>query len=76
MGMMAQREIDERRQKTVTRWFCDCGFRGQTVRKLIKNHDLLDEAYNQTDQQSELTPDQRRTLAELIKFIDQQENER
>jgi len=71
--MTAQRAIDRRRQRTTVRFFCPCGWRGEVHRELIPAHDYDDEHYTRSSTAVEISPDQARRLAELIKFIDQQE---
>lgn len=72
--MVAQRAIDRRRRRTTVRVFCPCGHRDEVRREFIPDHDYYELVPAGRPAGPEISPDQARRLAELIKFIDQQED--
>ena len=69
MDVTAQRIINKPRNRTTVRLWCGCGFSYQFERDTIADHDYVDRPFHPVGSWG-------RRLEELIKFIDDDQEER
>ena len=73
--MTAQRIVDLPKRRTYVRLSCPCGFETEFNREFDRDHDFYQLPPAHQTNGHQLTNDQAKRLADLLRFIDQEENQ-